>query len=121
MSRCIMLSMKKKSNKKVTLENVAESIDTLAVITKKGFDDVHSELKEFKDEMYEFKNEMHEFKDKTEKSLFDLNSHANETNERLNAIEKTLGPLVLVSSVVQKEIRSLNIRVLRLEKIISHK
>ena len=127
--------MKNKSNKKVTLENVAikvdkvadnvdkltYNLDALAVTTKRGFDNVHGELKEFKDEMHEFKDEMHEFKNKTEESLFNLNSHANQTNDRLDAIEKTLGPLVHVSSIMQKEIRSLNTRVDRLEKIISHK
>ena len=106
--------MKNKSNKKVTLENVAESVDNLAVITKRGFDNVHGELKEFKDEMHDFKN-------KTDATLFTLSSKANETNDRLDAIEKTLGPLVHVSSIMQKEIRSLNTRVDRLEKIISHK
>ena len=113
--------MKNKSNKKVTLENVAESVDNLAVITKRGFDNVHGELKEFKDEMHDFKDEMHDFKNKTDATLFTLSSKANETNDRLEAIEKTLGPLVHVFSVVQKEIRSLNTRVDRLEKIISHK
>ena len=106
--------MKNKSNKKVSLESVAESIDNLAVITKRGFDNVHDELKEFK-------GEMHDFRNKTDATLFTLSSKANQTNDRLEVIEKTLGPLVHVFSVVQKEIRSLNTRVDRLEKIISHK
>lgn len=68
-----------------------ESIDSLVISVKHGFE-----------EMYEFRDEMYGFKNKTETTLFSLDSHARQTNERLDAIEKTLGPLVQVSSFMQK-------------------
>lgn len=127
---------KKKTQKKITLNTLAESInsfgaktdfsfkqvnesiDSLARITKAGFDNTVSktEFNEFKTEMYDFRDDMLEFEKKTNTTLLNLDGHAQETNNRLDAIEKTLGPLVQVSGLMQKEIRSLNIRVERLEK-----
>ena len=113
--------VKKGKKQKVTLVTVskkiddlavstAKSIEDLAIITKKGFDNTVS-----KEEFTEFKTEMTEFKKGTETTLFNLDGHAKKTNERLDAIEKAMGPLVQVSGFMQKEIRELNMRVNRLE------
>lgn len=124
--------MKKKLNKKVTLNTINNKIDTLtgavggltttvndltatvdnlAIATKRGFDNAV-----LKDEFSEFKNEMTDFKKKTGLTLFNLDSHAQETNRRLNNLEKTGGPLTMAVQTIQQETRSLNQRVNLLEK-----
>ena len=101
-----------------SFKEVNESIESLARITKAGFDNTVSktEFNEFKTEMYDFRDHMLGFEKKTDITLLNLDNHAQETNKRLDAIEKTLGPLVQVSGLMQKEIRNLNVRVERLEK-----
>ena len=91
------------------------TIDHLAVMVQKGFADV-SEKMVSKTEFNEFKTEMYEFKHKTDMTLLNLDIHAKETNKRLSAIEDTLGPLVQISSAMQNEMRSLNNRVMVLER-----
>ena len=105
--------MKKQNKKnKVTLLTIAESIDTLAVATKKGFDEVFK----FRDEMFEFVDEMTEFKKKTEITLFNIDSKLETIDKRLDKIEKVLEPLILTSTLITREIRGLDIRVARLEQ-----
>ncbi len=99
--------MKKKTDKKVTLNTVDKKIDTLittvdnlAIATKRGFDNTVS-----KEEFGEFKDEMTEFKQKTELTLFNIDSKMQTVDQRLDGIEKTLGPLVHVSNALQNELR----------------
>ncbi len=112
----------KKTSKKVTLqtldekldvigqnlETLTETVDGLAISTKKGFDEV-------KGEMHEFKDEMTNFKKNTERTFFNLDSHARTTNERLDAIEKALPPLGSLSEALKREVLQLNVRVGRIE------
>ena len=104
------LATKAELKRLATKADFERSIEKLAVITARGFENTVS-----KTEFTEFKNEMTDFAKKTGVTLFSLDSHARTTNERLDAIEKILGPLVQVSSVMQKEIRDLNLRVTKLE------
>ncbi len=80
--------------KRVSLASVAKSIDDLAMITKRGFD--HTAPKEafatFEGEFLDFRKDMTDFRKKTGATLFNLDAHAQATNDRLNAIEKALGP-----------------------------
>lgn len=98
-------------NKKIT-------IDDLAVMIKKGFDQTVSrdEFGDFKKEMHGFKIEMLDFKRKSEECFLDLISRMDSVEKRLNAIENVLGPLLQVSSVLQNEIREINMRVDQLER-----
>ena len=61
------------------MDGVAVLVEALAVSTNKEFDTVKGDLHEFKDEMTDFKK-------KTELTLFNLDSHARTSNERLDAI-----------------------------------
>ena len=99
------------------IDALVTTVDSLAIATKRGFDNTVSktEFTEFKEEMLDFKRDMTDFKKKAEMTFFNLDSHARTTNERLDAIEKILGPLVQISSFMQKEIRELNSRVIKLE------
>lgn len=90
----------KRKTEKVTLNSISKSIDDLAIITERGFNRTVS-----KEEFTEFKGEMTDFKKNTERTLFNLDSHARTTNERLDAIEKVLGPLVQTSSFYQSTLR----------------
>lgn len=108
----------KKTHKKVTIQTLDKKIDTLittvdvlAISTKKGFDNTVS-----KKEFTEFKEEMTEFAQKTGVALFNLDSHARTTNERLDEVEKTLEPLMLVSGILQKELREHARRLSRVER-----
>jgi len=93
-------------------------MDSLAIMIKNGFDNTVSktEFSEFKTEMYDFRDDVMGFEKKTNITLQNLDGHAQETNKRLDDIEKILEPLMRVSSLMEKEIRSLNMRVERLEK-----
>ena len=102
---------KRQKTEKVTLTSISKSIDSLAIITERGFSRTVS-----KEEFKEFKEEMLDFKKKTELTLFNLDNHARETNRRLNNLEKTGGPLTLAVQTMQQEIRALNQRVDLLEK-----
>lgn len=105
--------MKNKITKnKVTLSTIAESIDTLAVATKNGFDEVFK----FRDGMYEFVDEMTDFKKKTEATLFNIDSKLETVDKRLDKIEKIIEPLMLASTLMTREIRGLDMRVARLEQ-----
>ncbi|KKU68522.1 MAG: hypothetical protein UX89_C0003G0024 [Parcubacteria group bacterium GW2011_GWA2_47_16] len=92
------------------------TLDGLANMVQNGFTEQKKEFTEFKTEMYDFRDDVMEFEKKTNITLLNLDSHAQETNKRLDSVEKILGPLLQVSGVMEKEIRSLNIRVERLEK-----
>ncbi len=99
----------KQKTEKVSLTSISKSIDDLAVATKNGFDEMGGELRGFQ-------NEMTDFRKKTEITLFNLDSHARTTNERLNAIEKILEPLMLVSGAMQHELREHDRRLLHVEQ-----
>ena len=101
--------------KKILEKKEKTTIDDLAVMVQNGFADM-SEKMVTKIEFNEFKADMFGFRNKTDMTLFNLDNHAQETNKRLDAIEKALGPLVQVSSFMQNEIRSLNGRVSSLER-----
>lgn len=97
--------MKKKVGKKeYSAKEIIDSIDSLARMTKKGFDD-----------MYEFINEMTDFKNEAGMTLFNIDSKLRTVDQRLDAIEKILGPLMKTTFVMGNEIRGLNTRVERLE------
>lgn len=106
-----------------TLQGVATKVDldkaieNLAIITNNGFANTVSkeDFSEFKEEMTEFKEEMTEFKHKTGLTLFNIDSKLQTVDQRLDAIEKTLGPLVHVSDAVQRELREHNERIARIE------
>ncbi len=108
----------KKTPKQATLQTLDKKIDTLittvdnlAIATKRGFDNTVS-----KTEFTEFKSEMTEFKKNTERTLFNLDSHARTANERLDAIEKTLEPLIFVSGAMQRELREHERRISHVER-----
>lgn len=123
--------MKKKLKKeKITLETIAKSlgtlatkidleksIDSLAMITKRGFDNTVSKeaFGEFKEEMTDFKIDITEFAQKTSLTLLNIDAKLQTVDQRLDAIEKTLGPLVHVSNAVQRELREHNERIARIE------
>jgi len=107
-----------------SMESLVKTVDHLAAITKKGFDntvdkddfnDLRSHMYEFKDEMYDLKDDMTSFKNATKIALYSMDSKIESIDKRLDAIDKTLGPLVQISSAMQTEIRSLNLRVGKLE------
>lgn len=124
----------KKTPKKVTLQTLdkkidgwGQSLDTkidtltltvdgLAISTNKGFDEVKAGAREFKKEMTEFKEDMTDFSKKTGVTLFNLDSHARTTNERLDAIEKTLEPLMFASGAMQRELREHDRRLSHVER-----
>lgn len=92
------------------LETLTEIVDALARSTKQGFDNIAT-----KQEFTEFKGDMTAFAKQTGITLFNLDSHARTTNERLNAIEKSLPPLGNLSEALKREVQQLNMRVGRLE------
>ncbi len=98
-----------------TVDDLTTTVDNLAIITNRGFENTVSkkEFSEFKEEMADFKGEMAGFKSKTEIMLLSLDSHAEETSRQLKNIEKTLPPLVIMSKVMENEIKDLNVRVER--------
>lgn len=112
----------KKTSKKVTLQTLDKKIDTLGQTFDKKID-VLTEIvdglarstKQGFDAAFAFQKDMTEFAHKTALTLFNIDSKLQTVDQRLDAIEKTLGPLVQVSSVMQKEIRELNARVTKLE------
>ncbi|GEM_PF-2713582 len=90
---------------KDTVGTLTGTVDSLARSTKEGFD-----------RMDAFHTDMAEFAQKTSLTLFNLDSHARTTNERLDAIEKTLEPLMLVSGAMQREFREHERRILHIER-----
>jgi len=96
--------------KEITLKDVMGSIDTLAMATKNSLDTLTNDIHEFKSEMYEFKDEMLEFKEQTIKTLFNVSNKLETVDGRLSSIEKTLEPIAIVYPIHQREIRSLNSR-----------
>src|SRR3989344_9497443 len=89
------------------LNALTDVVDALARSTKQGFDAAQ-----------EFQKDMTEFANKTGVTLFNLDSHARTTNERLDSIEKTLGPIVHLPGVVQRELREHDRRLSLIEKKI---
>lgn len=77
-----------------TVGTLSDTVDSLARSTKEGFD-----------RMDTFHDEMNDFVKKTGVTLFSLDSHARTANERLDAIEKVLGPLIQTSSFYQSTLR----------------
>lgn len=99
----IMSDMKKRrKTEKVTLASIAKSLERLptkadleksveglAIMTVNGFENTVS-----KTDFTEFRDEMTDFKKKTGMMLFNIDSKLQTVDQRLDAIEKTLGPLV---------------------------
>ena len=92
-------------------KTTTKSISDLAIFTKRGFDQTVS-LETFND----FTHDMLAFKKHTETTLFNLDGHARTTNERLDAIEKALGPLVQTTSFYQQTLREHERRIAFLER-----
>ena len=90
------------------IDTLVTIVDGLAVSTKKGFDEVKGEVREFKEDMTDFSK-------KTGLTLFALDSHARTTNERLGVIEKSLLPLEHLSQALKVEVQNLNLRVRKVE------
>jgi len=101
--------------KEKTIDDVFEAIEQLAITTKKGFDGVDQRFKEVDERFNDIESDLATFKKETESTLFSMNSKLETIDNRLDAIDKTLGPLVQISGAMQTEIRSLNLRVSRLE------
>jgi hypothetical protein len=112
-----------------SFKEMRDSIDNLAMSTKKGFDDLTGDLNSFKSEMYEFKTEMYEFKDEmlefkddmlrfqhgTNGTLLELSNTLETVDGRLYNIEKTLEPIAVAYPIHTRELQSLNNRVSILE------
>ena len=94
------------------------SLDGLAVMIQRGFSSTvnKEEFISFKDEMYDFKDEMLSFKSKTESALYNINEKLQTIDGRIDAIEKTLGPLVHVTGALQREYRNHELRISKLER-----
>lgn len=121
----IIPNMKKsRNNEEVTLASIAKSLERLptktdleksveglAIMTANGFEKTVS-----KTDFAEFRDEMTDFKKKTGMTLFNMDSKLQTVDQRLDAIEKTLGPLVHVSNAVQRELREHNERIVRIEQ-----
>lgn len=108
----------KKKQKKVTLNDVAssvkevaESVDALARITTKGFENTVS-----KAEFGEFKQDMEDFKKKTDKSLFELQSDMGDVKLRVKNVEQTLGPVLSMTEALKLNWRDHESRLSRLER-----
>ncbi|HEY4516057.1 MAG TPA: hypothetical protein VJH67_02625 [Candidatus Paceibacterota bacterium] len=86
-----------------SINDVSDTVDSLAISAKNGFDNMVS------------KTEFGDFKDEINTTLFNIDNKLRTVDQRLEAIEKILGPLMRVSSLMQNEIRNLNSRVARLE------
>ena len=95
------------------LETLTDIVDVLARSTKQGFDSITT-----KQEFTEFKEDMTAFAKQTGITLFNLDSHARTANERLNAIEKALGPLVQASSFYQNTLREHERRLSLIERAV---
>ena len=74
-------------------------IENLAVSTKNGFDEVNTKLDDSKKEFTEFKKD-------AELSLYNVDRKLQTVDDRLEAIERSLGPLVQIPLFMQKEIRN---------------
>ncbi|MEK7169700.1 MAG: hypothetical protein AAB767_00240 [Patescibacteria group bacterium] len=88
---------------------LTDTVDALARSTNAGFLEVKKDVREFKTEMTEFVQ-------KTSLTLFNLDSHARTANERLDAIEKTLEPLMFASGATQRELREHERRLSHIER-----
>ena len=103
--------MKKSSEKKkVTLEHISKSIDYLAIASKTEFDRVNTKL----DQMVT-KYDFNEFKKQIETTLFNIDGKLHTVDQRLDVIEKALGPLVYASAGMQRIMREYGTRIDRLE------
>lgn len=87
-----------------TVGTLSDTVDSLARSTKEGFDKAEA-----------FQEEMTEFAKKTALTLFNVDSKLQTVDQRLDAMERTLGPLVHVSNAVQRELREHNARIERIE------
>jgi hypothetical protein len=107
----------KKNTEEKNIKDLFKAVDFLAVITKKGFDNsvAKEDFKAFKEKIYDFKDEMTSFKKVGGITLFSIDGKLEMVDKRLKKIEDTLGPLVQISGAMQTEIRSLNLRVSKLE------
>ncbi|CAN5475198.1 hypothetical protein BH11BAC2_BH11BAC2_10460 [soil metagenome] len=87
-----------------TLRNdVFEAIDSLAQITKKGFDSI--------EERMVTKVEFQEFKKETHQNFFNLDTKLDSVEKRVKKIEVVIEPLILDNREIKKEINNLNQRV----------
>lgn len=100
-----------------SIDDLTTTVDNLAIATNRGFENAISkkEFGEFKEEMTDFKEEMTDFAKKTNLTLFNIDGKLQTVDQRLDAIEKTLGPLVHVSNAVQRELREHSERIARIE------
>ncbi len=110
--KATLSSISKSIEKLATKDDLEKSIEKLAVITAHGF-----ETTVVKTEFTEFKNDMTEFAQKTAVTLFNMDSELQTVDQRLDSIEKTLGPLVYVQmpsngncANIMNESRALNIK-----------
>lgn len=115
---------KSRKNEEVTLASIAKSLERLptkadleksveglAIMTANGFKNTVS-----KTNFTEFRDEMTDFKRKTGMTLFNIDSKLQTVDQRLDAIEKTLGPLVQASSFYQSTLREHERRLLLIER-----
>ena len=93
--------------KKVYSKKKSTSLDGLAVMVQSGFTDMQERMLEKPDFM--------DFKSKAEQILYAIDGKLQSVDQRLDAIEKTLGPLVHVTDALGREYRHLETRIARLE------
>jgi|SRR3989338_452669 len=88
-----------------TVGTLTDTVDSLARSTKEGFG-----------RMDAFHTEMTEFAQKTALTLFNMDSKLQTVDQRLDAIEKALGPIVHASSFYQSALREHERRIALLER-----
>jgi predicted nucleic acid-binding Zn-ribbon protein len=129
--------------KKVTKKQKKETtLDDLATMVAKGFAEQGKNLNDFKTEMYGFKSEMLGFKsdmtsfksemtsfksdteasfNKINKAISEMGSDIHSMKDRINNIDKVLGPLLHVVDSLKFNWRDHDTRITRLEKKILNK
>ncbi len=93
--------------KKIKEKNI--TIDELAAMVQKGFMAQDEKI----DAGFAAMDERFT---RLEKTVLELKSSQETTHDRLNAIEKVLGPLMLMAEVMNKNNRDHEIRIAKLEK-----
>lgn len=84
------------------------TLDTLAQMVQRGFAEQSAQVRSFQSEFEDFRR-------KTDKTLFELQSEALTTNERLDRIEKVLVPLMHLADALKLNSRDHETRITRLE------
>lgn len=100
--------------KKIKEKNI--TLDELAIMVQKGFMAQDKRIDEVIRTMQEGFKETDQRFTRLEKAVLELKSAQETTHDRLNAIEKVLGPLMLMVDVMNKNNRDHEIRIARLEK-----